>query len=583
MDQNNSLKEYIETAEYLLLKNQLDKYIRYAKFPHYKNFSKNTEINFDFPITAIIGPNGAGKSSILYAIYGMPLRSSTSRFWFSTTLDPIAESQGEGPNRYYYSHYVHDIKEWVETKKVRGRKNESYWEPARVSTKDGMAAMPEKTPAKHKPHRSKDRWSATSRQVVYISFKYQFSAFDKAFHISSKNRTLSERINTIKIGASKLNKIVNKNLSSYKPGGHQSLYTHETLSQQKLSWINHILGKNYKNARIIEHRLYDKEIGTSIIFETENEKYSEAFAGSGELAVVNLVSKIIDSKNNCLILLDEPETSLHPGAQENLIRFLLWSIVEKKTQVVLCTHSTQIAELLPEKALKTLIEAENGKIDIRDVEHKQMAFNRIGYIQENKKLFIVEDSLLTTIVDNALKKIDNWKTEAVNIQTPQNGAEDILKYHIPRFIEDKIDAYVFLDGDKKISDEFRNLDYETLSSQELYRKIKNELSCDPLYLSKDKKDLSIEYIEWIKNRVYYLNEICPEVVFLKLLELDFDEKITNQQAKEKLGKYLSSNNLANSASQIKTLFNLYLWQGGDIDCVDRIAEAIDNIFKAGPA
>jgi hypothetical protein len=43
-------------------------------------------------------------------------------------------------------------------------------------------------------------------------------------------------------------------------------------------------------------------------YKTNNVVYSEAYAGSGEIAVVKLVHDIVKAKNCSLILLDEPET-----------------------------------------------------------------------------------------------------------------------------------------------------------------------------------------------------------------------------------------------------------------------------------
>lgn len=57
--------------------------------------------------------------------------------------------------------------------------------------------------------------------------------------------------------------------------------------------------------------------------------YSEANAGSGEIAVVQLVRRIEKARDYSLVLLDEPEVSLHPGAQENLKEYLLEAIKTK--------------------------------------------------------------------------------------------------------------------------------------------------------------------------------------------------------------------------------------------------------------
>lgn len=77
----------------------------------------------------------------------------------------------------------------------------------------------------------------------------------------------------------------------------------------QLENINKILQKDYKSARYISHKLYDKEaFSPSVIFETSARSYSECFAGSGELAVVNYVLALEGLKKYDLLLLDEPET-----------------------------------------------------------------------------------------------------------------------------------------------------------------------------------------------------------------------------------------------------------------------------------
>lgn len=56
-----------------------------------------------------------------------------------------------------------------------------------------------------------------------------------------------------------------------------------------LKEINEILGKNYIEIRRVHHRVYESW-GTSIKVKNENGMtYSEANAGSGESAIINMV------------------------------------------------------------------------------------------------------------------------------------------------------------------------------------------------------------------------------------------------------------------------------------------------------
>lgn len=573
-----SINEYVEIIEKLFRNNQLDKYIRYAVFPNFKNLAHGDRIDFEYPLTAIIGPNGSGKSSILHALYGMPYKSSTSRFWFSTTLDPIQEGKDKGPNRYFYSHLIRDLSKWVETKKVRGRKNEAYWEPARVSIPDGMSPMPRFDP-KEAEYRSKDRWNPVVRDPIYISFKYHFSAFDRIYHINNTKLSLASKIEQVKKGAEKLSRVIERDKQSFKPGGVEAVYEHRNLTEDELLWVNYILGKQYLEARYIEHRLYGKERGSSVIFHCNQDKYSEAFAGSGELAIVHLVVSLINSNRNSLILLDEPETSLHPGAQEKLIKFLLSEIVNKHLQVILTTHSPTIANCLPSKALKALFEVDNNKTTVTDVQHPQMAFNRIGHAPSDKKLIIVEDSLLSAIVDVAIDELEEWEQEIITTQIPSSGGDDVFKNLVPFFMQHEQSAHFILDGDKVAK---QQIDYENLDSKDsaaLYKIIKESYDCKPLYLKEENKSACIDYLLWARERVHYLNSVCPEAVFLELLNID-STGLTNLQAKERLVQYLDKEKLGSDASTQKTLFNLYLRKDKTNKYVAHITSILKQICSA---
>ena len=100
----------------------------------------------------------------------------------------------------------------------------------------------------------------------------------------------------------------------------------EILSENTVKRIGKILNKEYTDIRVAEHKLY-RNMGTSVYMKNKYEMgYSEANAGSGEIAVVQLVRRIEKAKDYSLVLLDEPEVSLHPGAQENLKEYLLEAI-----------------------------------------------------------------------------------------------------------------------------------------------------------------------------------------------------------------------------------------------------------------
>lgn len=105
---NKDINDIKRMKEKGLFKN----YIEYIVFPYYKNLVPGTKINLKFPITILVGKNGSGKSSTLHALYGAPYWKSCADFWFSTEVDPIKETGGEGKIDFFM-----DIKK-IKTRKL---------------------------------------------------------------------------------------------------------------------------------------------------------------------------------------------------------------------------------------------------------------------------------------------------------------------------------------------------------------------------------------------------------------------------------------------------------------------------------
>jgi len=317
-------------------------YITHIRFPRFKNIAADAQVNFTFPITALVGSNGSGKTSVLNALYGAPRRYSTGEYWFSTVVDPIEEGDGS-PNRFIYGHYNASIKEIVETRKARvrkfrnGRADPNYWEPTKEAPGDGM--KPPVLSGKMIEGRSLDRWNPVSRNVLYINFRKELSAFDKYFYFGKDPALDAARAATAakKAGkpmparhilnkkdrvcrdASLLARVIESGDTSIKSRNRKVATENKLLSAEELKMVSFVLGRAYTEARWIRHRLFQGDGGLSVVFKTKHGRYSEAFAGSGEVAVTSCVVQVMGAPKGTLLLLDEPEVSLHPGAQETFV------------------------------------------------------------------------------------------------------------------------------------------------------------------------------------------------------------------------------------------------------------------------
>jgi predicted ATPase len=463
--------------------NSYKKYIKKIRFPYFKKLKQHTEINFDFPFTFLVGPNGSGKSSTLQALYGCPNGKNVSDFWFSTSLDPIKEG-GDERNRFIYKYQPPGYPTDIEVIKQRTKRSASnnrpedpdYWETARPTVKDGMDKMPAFT-KKNTLIRSDTRWKAIDKDVIYIDFRAELSAFDKFFYFGTfdKRHSIRSKQDFIRYRSKALCTHIDSS-NEYPLTWHRRTTTSVTeLSVQELSWINKILGKAYLSAKIIVHNLYNNN-GYSIIFTNSDDQYTEAVAGSGEVSVVNCVVKVLKANKDSLILLDEPEVSLHPGAQIELRNFLLDEIKKNGHQVILSTHSEHFVDGLPNQAIK-LFQYSNvdGRYEVLNECSPQQAFIRLGSRAYGKKKVYVEDELAKVLVEEALKEIDFELLKSYCIIPYPGGAETIVGNLLVQFLidQDLNNDIVLLDGDmlKSIDVDDKAKYCERVESGELVLKI----------------------------------------------------------------------------------------------------------------
>lgn len=497
-------------------------YISYITFPRFKNLRPGTRIDFDFPISALVGSNGIGKTSVLHALWGAPYGYSTSRFWFETHLDPIP-GQGSDTQRYFYGHWNESINEIVETRKNRVRRrdrNIEYWEPARIRTGDGMKPLAAGSYA----GKSKDRWNPVQREVVYINLKAIFGGFDRYFTFTEDPDNKSrEKIRKV---TRHLQRIKTDCLQSFKYYNRERVIENRELSDKELEWVSLILGRPYESAHLVRHTMYPGAAAEdfTVIFKRGAE-YSEAFAGSGELSVVKLVVDLLRAPDYALVLLDEPETSLHPSAQRSLLLFLLEQVKIKKLQIVFSTHSPDLVEGLPNSALHVFEDLGENTTRVIGAASANVAFKRLGRAPANRKTLLVEDGLAELIVKHAVAQLDPGEGEVFDVKISPGGAEAMLSQVGPASVVAESDVYLILDGDQRISKSIR--DPGSIAQKDwgaLDQIFKQDIGVVPNLCipggdedahRKAKIDAQLAYLGWLRKRLFYLPGQLPEELILE--------------------------------------------------------------------
>ena len=422
-------------------------FIRSITFARFKNLRRDLRIDFTYPVTALIGGNGSNKTSILRALEGCPDQKSIGYKWFTTEIDRLdVDRDGSQTNnskdpygkyRFFYSYRLPSGQK-AEVLKTRAprRDDPDYWEPASPVKAIGMSSMPkiENISAEDQEYlrTSHDRWKPIKKDVIFVSFKYAISSFDLHYEFFNNNKKVSEKKKWHRARAKVIHEIFElseKNISSYRWHGKERVVEPcVQLSNDEIKCVGNIIGREYESISIVRHSCFELE-GYTVRLKSFGSDYSEAFAGSGEFSAVMLVRKVSQANSKSLILLDEPETSLHPRAQRELMRFLVAQAKKCGHQIVLATHSAECISELPADAIKVLQTSKNevGQVEVDLVSQEslpEVAFNIIGMKHDKRRIY-VEDRLSSLFVRYAIsaqgKGYDDFETVPYGSSTVLTG------------------------------------------------------------------------------------------------------------------------------------------------------------------
>ena len=381
-----------------IIKNRLSKIVIHS----FRKFAEESEINFVYPLTVIVGKNGSGKTTVMKAIKLLSKRQIPQNEFFETVIDDGGFQNAD------ISYTLDD--QILHYKRIR----QNEW------GKEGE--VPEKL------------------SITYIQTKTMVGAIDKSFLYDNigKNTARTQKVEYVIKQSKKLKQ---------NPRSNSERKQRHFLDANAIEIVNYILQGNIKSIEIVRHKYYSGTWGTSVIFNDGNQ-YSEYNAGSGEFVIASMVDQIERVPSESILLLDEPEVSLHPGAQKRLICYILEIIKKKKIQVIITTHSTAIVEKLPKEAIKCFRKIENELIVIEEKVLFQNAFLELESDIIDKRHVIVEDNLAKKIIEQILKT--EGLSGLLQVEFYPGGASNIKKYTILTYSKTNVsNRYIILDGDQK--------------------------------------------------------------------------------------------------------------------------------------
>lgn len=169
--------------------------------------------------------------------------------------------------------------------------------------------------------------------------------------------------------------------------------------------ISRILGNTYQNASIHTVSVPDAAWTAEVpMLSRDGIRYAESNMGAGEQKLVRLVRVLEELPSKSLILLEEPELTLHSDAQYGFAWYLMTLARRKGHQIIVATHSEQIFEALPPEG-RILISRELGSTNVVAHAPRLSAARALSNsVRTNRDLVFVEDSVAASFLDNIFQR-----------------------------------------------------------------------------------------------------------------------------------------------------------------------------------
>ena len=474
----DNISNTIQTIEKMLEHHAIKTSLTSLTVHSFRRFEPETTIDFLFPLTVLVGKNGSGKTTIMKMIQTLVNCSSPEEIFFETAID-----DGGMENASFSYHFFE----------------------SEVDCK----------------HVGVNKWNIQGQiprtlKIIYLNPKTLIGAFEKSFLYDDigKNPKQAKKVDYVIRQSRKV--LQNKQKESGKK-------KERLLSAETVKLVNEVLQLNLEEVRVIEHKYFSGTWATNVIF-SDGIAYSEYNAGSGEFLVALMLDKISRLPENALLLLDEPEVSLHPGDQKRFMQCLLTIIKKKKLQVIMTTHSASIVENLPAKAIVCLRRFDDQIIAEGNLNY-QYAFTEI---EEGitKKHIIVEDLMAKRILDGII--IAESLGEHIQVDYFPGGADNLKVHTIFTYAKTHItNRFIIFDGDQKPTTEIPDFSEVLEKDKTLiyYKDVLREVvgvKADSIAWGMDansksgrknedqEKTLLVEYLEFFRDNVRFLPKLIPE-------------------------------------------------------------------------
>ena len=318
---------------------------------HIKNVKgiKNLELSFKkdnkiLDLIVLAGVNGSGKTTILEAIkdffnnkylnFNKPEKSNVNLDIFFEDFEKKQIEEAEKSSIDNYEHKLQDFFSALQSYEYNRKNNGEYYSYL-------IAKFFENPP-----------------KIIYVPAENKFE------EIQTYSTTLSKKYEFINI----INSNVIKDIPSYIATRRNYLATIEedlTMKEITNKVVNEINGIFNILELDVKLKGFSKDEKTMPIFENsagEEFDINDLSSGEKQLFLRTLSIKMLEPKNS-IILIDEPELSLHPKWQQRIIE--VYKKIGENNQIIVATHSPHILGSVSNENIFILYRNENGKIEAK--------------------------------------------------------------------------------------------------------------------------------------------------------------------------------------------------------------------------
>lgn len=325
---------------------------RYANFGACINFLSikgfrgiTCQLNFEYPVTAITGLNGAGKSTVGQILLCGHKNLSTANYkrWYIKDFFPVSVADPKPFNHDAFVEYHYQTNNHSQDQSLTIGRVVQEW--------SGYKRQPEKA-------------------SIYIGLTFYLPKVERRdlTIYSAKNIELTERAEV----------------------------------ENGVMWASRILGNTYEEVFFqgVASQRRSAELGMAKRLDAV---YSENNMGFGEGRVIHTIRLLESCPAQSLVILEEPETSLHEYAQYEFAKYLMNVSFRRGHQIVFSTHSSPMINALPAEGRKMLSRDRDG-VKVYDRLSSIHLRNALTEGYEGHLIICVEDKFAQSLLREIIRQ-----------------------------------------------------------------------------------------------------------------------------------------------------------------------------------